>query len=610
MELFFMADRIAEEKIDQIRQSVDIVEIIGEYVQLKKQGRNYFGLCPFHGESTPSFSVSSDKQIFHCFGCGAGGNVYSFLMEIEGIPFQEAAIKLAEKANIELDISLSSNGPAKSVSPERQAMLDAHELLRKFYHHLLVNTKDGQHALEYLLQRGFNRESIDKFQIGYSLNSWDFVYKFLTKREFSPEWMEKAGLIIKREKDGSYFDRFRDRIMFPIYDRNGNTIAFSGRTLGADEPKYLNSPETAIFNKSKILYNFHQAKPSIRKTQQAVLFEGFADVIAADRSGVENGIATMGTSLTEEHISLIKQNVQSVTICYDSDKPGIEAAFRAGNALTDAGCNIKVALMSDGLDPDDYIKKNGPEKFRNEVIGASMTWMAFKFLYYRRGKNLQFEGDRLAYIEEILKEISKLTNAVEKDHYLRQLASEFSLSLDALKQQQNTQEKQLFFSEKRKANVKNQTIEKPLPVKRTNDLQPKHHKAERCLIAHMLKDRDVAYKVQDLLQGNTFNVDEHQAIITYLFGFYEDHVSPDTSAFLTYIQDDNLRRIIANIEMMSINEEISSQELTDYIKQVLNYPKLLKIKEKEVELKEAERKSDVMKAAAIGIEINQLRKSL
>ncbi|MFF2447586.1 DNA primase [Neobacillus sp. NPDC058068] len=602
-----MADRIAEEKIDRIRQTVDIVEIISDYVQLKKQGRNYFGLCPFHGESTPSFSVSPDKQIFHCFGCGAGGNVFSFLMELEGISFQEAAIKLAAKVNVDLEINLSAAHGEKKVSKEFQAMHDAHELLRKFYHHLLVNTKEGQHALEYLLERGFTRESIDKFQIGYSLNSWDFVYKFLSKRDFSAEWMEKAGLIIRRERDGNYFDRFRDRIMFPIHDRNGKTIAFSGRSLGHDEPKYLNSPETAIFNKSKILYNYHLARPSIKKMQHAVLFEGFADCIAADRSGVENGIATMGTSLTDEHIALLRQSVQSVTICYDSDKAGIEAAFRAGNHLNNAGFQIKVAMMADGLDPDEYIKKKGPDKFRNEVIGASLTWMAFKFLYFRRGKNLQIEGDRLAYIEVIIKEISKLDKAVERDHYLRQLAAEFSLSLDALNQQQ----KQMFFAEKRVSAGKKESVNKPvLIVKQVNELKPAHFTAERRLIAHMLKNRDVAYKVQDLLAGNTFNNDEHQAIITYLLGFYEEHEEPDSSAFLTYIQDGNLRRMVANIEMMSINDELSNQELTDYIKQVLNYPKLLKIKEKEVELKEAERQGEFSRAAEIGNEINQLRKSL
>lgn len=607
MELFFMADRIADEKIDQIRQAVDIVEVISDYVQLKKQGRNYFGLCPFHGENTPSFSVSSDKQIFHCFGCGAGGNAFTFLMELEGISFQEAAVKLAEKANIELQVNFSHDGKEKRISKDLQSMQDAHELLRKFYHHLLVNTKEGQHALEYLLKRGFTRESIDKFQIGYSLNSWDFVYKFLTKRDFPPEWMEKAGLIIKREKDGTYFDRFRDRVMFPIFDRNGKTIAFSGRSLGADEPKYLNSPETAIFNKSKILYNFHLARPSMKKTQQAVLFEGFADVIAADRAEVENGIATMGTALTEEHISLLRQNVQSVLICYDSDKAGIEAAYRAGRLLGDTGLQLKVAMMPENKDPDEYINKFGPEKFRNEVISASLTWMSFKFLYFRRGKNLQLEGDRLTYIEEIIKEISKLPMAVERDHYLRQLAAEFSLSLDALKQQQ----KQIFFAEKKKSNATNVPLNKTIikPVK-VNDLKPAHINAERYLIAHMLKNRDVAYKVQELLQGQTFNVDEHQAIITYLFGFYEEHLQPDSSAFLSYIQDDNLRSLVANIEMMSINDELSNQELNDYIKQVLNYQKMLKIKEKELEEREADRNKDYKKAAAIAMEIIQLRKSL
>ncbi|WP_042355021.1 DNA primase [Bacillus rubiinfantis] len=607
-----MADRIAEEKIDQIRQAVDIVEIISDYVQLKKQGRNYFGLCPFHGENTPSFSVSPDKQIFHCFGCNAGGNVFSFLMELEGLTFQEAVLRLADKANIELEIKNVNTGQHESkASRESQAMKEAHELLRKFYHHLLVNTKEGQHALEYLFERGFTQAAINKFQIGYSLDSWDFVVKFLSKRNFPPELMEKAGLIIRRERDGTYFDRFRGRIMFPIFDSHGNTIAFSGRSLGREDPKYLNSPETAIFHKSKVFYNYHQAKTSIKKLQHAVLFEGFADVIAADRAGIDNGIATMGTSLTNDHISILRQSVQSVIICYDSDNAGIEAAFRAGKMLHDeAGVSIKVAMMPDGLDPDEYIKKNGTEKFRREVIDASLTWMGFKFVFFRRGKNLQLEGDRLSYIEEIIREISKLQHAVERDHYLRQLSAEFSLSLDALKQQQ----KQVYFAEKRKGSKgksKGESHVKPVIISSTTkELKPAYYTAERHLIAHMLKDRDLVYRVQDMLSGNMLNVDEHQAILTYLIEFYEGHAEPDSAAFLTYIQDDKLRRIVATIEMQSINEELTHQELLDYIKQVLNYKKMLKIKEKEEEQNEAERQKDFLKAAAIANEIIQLRKSL
>ncbi|MCQ6273648.1 DNA primase [Bacillus sp. V3B] len=603
-----MSDRIAEEKLNEIRQASDIVDVISEYVQLKKQGRNYVGLCPFHGENTPSFSVSSDKQVYHCFGCGAGGNVFSFLMEIEGLSFQEVSLKLADKANIDLGTSISTLDNSKSVSNDVKQMIDAHNLLRKFYHHLLVNTKEGQNALEYLLKRGFTLQSIDKFQIGYALDSWDFDYKFLTNKNFPPELMEKAGLIIKRDQDGSFFDRFRDRIMFPIYDRNGQTIAFSGRSLGENTPKYLNSPETIIFNKSKILYNYHLARPTIRKRQQAVLFEGFADVIAADRSGVENGVATMGTSLTDEHVSILKRNVQSVTICYDSDSAGIEAAFRAGDMLNQANCQVKVAIMPDEMDPDDYVKKFGAEKFRNEIIDGSMTLMGFKMLYYRRGKNLQDEGNRLLYIEEVLQEIGRLEKAVQKDFYIRQLADEFNLSLEALKEQERQYDKK---HQRKEQNQQNKVLQKPMMMTRQADrIKPAFHNAERSLIAHMLRSREVAYRVQELMEGHTFNIDEHQAIITYLYGFYESDHSPDLNSFLSYIDDEKLRRMIVDIEMMPLNGEISDQELMDYINQVLKYQKMLMIKEKEAELKEAERYKDLERAKVLLADIQQIRKTL
>ncbi|WP_043933910.1 DNA primase [Bacillus sp. EB01] len=599
-----MAERIPEEKINQIRQSVDIVDVISDYVQLKKQGRNYFGLCPFHGENSPSFSVSPDKQIFYCFGCGAGGNVFSFLMELEGASFSEAALKIAERSGIELEISQTPGGDPKRHA-ELQPYFDAHELLRKFYHHLLVNTKEGQEPLEYLLDRGFTRESIDKFQIGYSMDSWEFTATYLQKRGFMPEIMEKAGLLVRRERDGTYLDRFRNRIMFPILDHNGKTIAFSGRALGDEKPKYLNSPETAIFNKSKTLYNFNHAKPVIRRHHQAVLFEGFADVISADRAGVENGIATMGTSLTDEHIAMIRRNTQAVTICYDSDNAGIEAAYRAGNMLAKAGIEIKVAMMPDGLDPDDYIKKFGSERFRNEIIESSHTWMSFKFLYFRRGKNLQNEGDRLAYIEKIVSEISKLPMAIEKDHYLRQLSSEFSLSLEALKQQ-------MAASSPKSTNQ----VTEPPPVARKqvyrhiSGLKPAYYNAERRLIAHMLRSKDTAYVIQDMLEGNTLNDDDHQAIITFLFGYYEEKEQFILSEFLDYIGDEKLRRLVADIEMMTLNEELADQELNDYIHQVLKHQKMLKINEKRAQLKEAEAQKDYLRAGQLGIEIIQMQKSL
>lgn len=598
--------RIEDEKINQIREAVDIVDLIGEYVQLKKQGRNYFGLCPFHGENSPSFSVSTEKQIFHCFGCGAGGNIFTFLMDIEGYSFVESAKVLAEKGNVPLDVEINKDSKRSNMPAGSQQMVEAHDLLRKFYHHLLVNTKEGQDALEYLLKRGFTEKTIEKFQIGYSLDSWDFVSKFLLKRGFPAEYMEQAGLIIYREKDESYFDRFRNRVMFPIMDHQGNTIAFSGRAMGDDEPKYLNSPETPIFNKSKTLYNFHHARPHIRKKEQAVIFEGFADCISAVGAGVENAVATMGTALTDQHIQLLKRNTDQILICYDSDSAGLNAANRAVNMLQDHEFSVKVALMPDNLDPDDYIKEFGEKSFVSEVIGASLTYMAFKMHYLRRGKNVNNEGDRIQYIEEVLKEISRLPNAVERDHYLRQLSSEFSLSLDALEQQQ----RQVFFTERKKGTLPQPAAQKKMALQYEHKLKPAHHNAETKLIAHMLKSRDMTFKIQQLLGQTVFHVDEHQAIITYLYAFYEDGHEPDTSFFLTYLPDPNLRRIVSEIEMMSVNEEVTDKELTDCINQVLKYEKLLKIKEKQVEEKDAVRRSDYVTAAQIAMEIIKLRKML
>ncbi|MED4688310.1 DNA primase [Peribacillus frigoritolerans] len=601
-----MNGRIEDEKINQIREAVDIVDLIGEYVQLKKQGRNYFGLCPFHGENSPSFSVSTEKQIFHCFGCGAGGNIFTFLMDIEGYSFVESAKVLAEKGNVPLEVEINKDSKRSNMPAGAQQMVEAHDLLRKFYHHLLVNTKEGQDALEYLLKRGFTEETIEKFQIGYSLDSWDFVSKFLLKRGFPAEYMEQAGLIIFREKDESYFDRFRNRVMFPIMDHQGNTIAFSGRAMGDDEPKYLNSPETPIFNKSKTLYNFHHARPHIRKKEQAVIFEGFADCISAVGAGVENAVATMGTALTDQHIQLLKRNTDQILICYDSDSAGLNAANRAVNMLQDHEFSVKVALMPDNLDPDDYIKEFGEKSFVSEVIGASLTFMAFKMHYLRRGKNVNNEGDRIQYIEEVLKEISRLPNAVERDHYLRQLSSEFSLSLDALEQQQ----RQVFFTERKKGTLPQPAAQKKMALQYEHKLKPAHHNAETKLIAHMLKSRDMTFKIQQLLGQTVFHVDEHQAIITYLYAFYEDGHEPDTSFFLTYLPDPNLRRIVSEIEMMSVNEEVTDKELTDCINQVLKYEKLLKIKEKQVEEKDAVRRSDYVTAAQIAMEIIKLRKML
>ncbi|OAS85041.1 MULTISPECIES: DNA primase [Metabacillus] len=603
-----MGNRIPEELIEKIQRTSDIVDVVSEYVQLKKQGRNYFGLCPFHGEKSPSFSVSADKQIFHCFGCGAGGNVFSFLMQHEGYAFIEAAQHLADKANIEMPSLTPVDQVQQSVSKDAEKMIEAHELLKKFYHHLLVNTKEGQQALDYLLNRGFTKEIIDTFEIGYALDSWDFISKFLVKRGFDGSMMEEAGLLVKKNNSDEYFDRFRNRIMFPIADHHGMTIAFSGRVLGDEKPKYLNSPETKIFNKSKLLYNFHRARVHIRKNQQAILFEGFADVISSTRSGVQNAIATMGTSLTDEQAKIIRRNVSEIIICYDSDSAGIEATVRASKILKDAGCRIKVAMIPDGLDPDDYIKKFGSEKFKNDVIGASVSLMTFKMSYYRRGKNLQNEGERLQYIENVILELSKLESAVEKEIFLKQISREFDLSMEVLKDQLHQKEQQIKPQKASPQKSIDQQHRKRAPIQ-SKRLLPAFHTAERMLIGHMLRSKDFAEKVLERL-GLQFNIEEHKAIVTYLYGFYEEGNEENVSSFLSRLPSPELQHIVSNIAMITLNTEVSEQELSDYIKQVLNHQKMLMIKEKEAEKNEAERNKQFKEAAQIAMEIIQLNQAL
>jgi DNA primase len=602
-----MGNRIPDELIEKIQRTSDIVDVISEYVQLKKQGRNYFGLCPFHGEKSPSFSVSADKQIFHCFGCGAGGNVFSFLMQHEGYTFIEAAQHLADKENIELP-TLAPSEKTTSVSKDTEKMIAAHELLKKFYHHLLVNTKEGQHAFDYLLNRGFTKEVIDEFEIGYALDSWDFIAKFLVKRGYDASLMEEAGLLVKKNNSDDYFDRFRNRIMFPIMDHQGMTIAFSGRVLGDEKPKYLNSPETKIFNKSKLLYNFHRARVHIRKNQQVILFEGFADVISSTRSGVEQAIATMGTSLTEDQAKIIRRNVSEVTICYDSDSAGIEATIRASKILKDAGCKVKVAMIPDGLDPDDYIKKFGSEKFKNDVIGESVSLMTFKMNYFRRGKNLQNEGERLQFIENVITELSKLENAVEKEIFLNQLSKEFELSMEVLKEQLHQKEKKSQHQQVPQQDKSDLQHRKRAPIQ-SKRLLPAFHTAERMLIGHMLRSKDFAEKVLDRL-GLQFNIEEHKAIATYLYGYYEEGNEENVSSFLSKLPSPELQHIVSNIAMISLNTEVSEQEISDYIKQVLNHQKMLMIKEKEVEKNEAERNKLYKEAAQIAMEIIQLKQAL
>lgn len=600
-----MGSRISEEKLEKIRNSVDIVDVISEYVQLKKQGRNMIGLCPFHGEKTPSFSVSAEKQLYHCFGCGAGGNAFSFIMAIEGLEFLDSVKRLGAQVNIDLP-ELEKN-EAPSATNEQNVMVAGSELAAKLYHHLLVQTEQGQGAREYLLQRGFNTEMIETFSIGFAPDSWDTLTLFFEKRKVRLDLMEQIGLFAKRDFDGKLFDRFRNRIIFPIWNKDGKVVGFGGRVLGNEQPKYLNSSDSKIFNKSNILYGLHIARMEIRKKNEAVLFEGYVDVISAWQAGVKNAVATLGTAITEQQAKLIRRNAETVIICYDSDHAGLRATYRAIGILEAYNCYVKVARLPEGFDPDDFIRKYGPERFRSEVIEANQTPMAFKMDYLRKGRNLQNEGERMKYIEEVLYEITSLSRAIERDHYLRQLGEEFSLSLDALKQE-------LYRLNKHKKRQGIDQTSNDIPKMKSTfitqkKLLPAFHNAEKILLAYMMKDITVALAVQEKIRGD-FNIDEYHAIAAHLYAYYGEDNEPNSSQFIQRLQDEKLSRIATEIAMMAISEELSEEELNDYLKLITNYPKVVEIEKKEKVRKEAENKEDHTQAARIAMEIIQMKKEL
>lgn len=355
-------------QVEDVRAAADIVKIIGDYVQLRKAGANMMGLCPFHQEKTPSFAVHPGKQIFHCFGCGVGGDVFKFIMLVDNLSFPEALERLAEKVGITLVQAGQKRKDSKS--HERAALYKVHEAAAKFYAGQLTGTSEGRAARAYLLDRGLQDEVIGRFLLGYAPREGRALTRHLSSLGFDDETAEKSGLVLRDAGGDRRFDRFRGRIIFPIANESGKVIAFGGRALGDEQPKYLNSPETPIYTKSRVLYHLDSAGKTIRKQDYAILVEGYMDCIAVDSGGVENVIASCGTSFTDAQIALLARYSRRVVVNYDPDSAGIAATERSLNALLEAGFEVKVLALPDGLDPDSFIRKQGAAEYRRLLAEA------------------------------------------------------------------------------------------------------------------------------------------------------------------------------------------------------------------------------------------------
>lgn len=417
--------RYSDEIIDEVRQNNDIVDIISQYVHLKRSGRNYFGLCPFHNEKSPSFSVSPEKQIFHCFGCGVGGNVFTFLTKIEGINFVEAIQMLADKANIQLPTLENNQDSAREILKAK--VYKVNEFTANFYHENLYKPQ-AKEAQEYIKKRKLTNDTLKAFKIGFS-GKFDELYQELKKQGFEEREILESGLVNKNER-GQFIDRYRNRLMFPICDLRGRVIAFGGRVLDDSKPKYINSPENVVYSKGRHLFGLNVAKKyDIKK--KLLIVEGYMDVISLHQRGIHNVVASLGTALTQQQGYLLRNSTEQIILSYDSDEAGQTAKLRAMEILQNMGCDIRVLQMEGAKDPDEFVIKYGNARFQN-VIDKAISVIEFKVKILRQELNLDSTNDKIKFLNEIAKLISKIDNNMEREIYIEKISKEYDVSKEAI----------------------------------------------------------------------------------------------------------------------------------------------------------------------------------
>jgi DNA primase len=423
--------------------------------------------------------------------------------------------------------------------------------------------------------------------------------------------MEQGGLLSARSS-GGYVDKFRDRILFPICDVKGRVIAFGGRAMGEVQPKYMNSPESMLFNKSSSLYNFHQARAMIRKNRQVVLFEGYVDVVKAWEAGVTNGVATMGTALTEEHAERLKRNVDEVIVCYDGDNAGQTAALKSINTLEKAQLHVKIAMLPDGLDPDEYIGRHGAENFQREVLETAVPTIKYRLVFERKKFNLQQVDGKRRYLDVAIRMIAELSSPIDREHYARELSADFQYSMDAIKQEMNEQ-RQEFLKKQQTGDNKHQSWNNDMNIGRVSEQAPSllkaFHNSEKKLLSAMIHDSQIAEYVHKRLDDH-FNVEAHAALAAYLYAYYAQGNAPDASRYIATLQDEQLESVASSILMLDDHEANNAQAIDDYIRVILHYPQLQAIEQKSQDMQRADQAGDKMLAAQIQIEIMTLKQKL
>jgi len=536
--------RVPPEKIDEIRNATDIIEIIGSVVRLKKRGKSYLGLCPFHTEKTPSFTVSADRQMYHCFGCGVGGNVFTFLMEFEKVSFPEALRTLAEKAGIAL--------PAPSADDQQTASLQEQyfQILREaglYYYQALTGTTEGKFALDYFHRRGFSDETIRMFGLGYAPRGWNAFVTFSGEKKIRPEDLEKTGLA-RRRPDGTWYDYFRGRAMFPVFTPTGRVVGFGARKLYEDDPiqgKYINSPETLVYDKSRILYGLNQAKESIRELDGAILVEGYADLISVFQAGFHNIVASSGTALTKDQIQLLGRYTKTITLVYDADSAGSQASLRGVDLLHENGLDVRVARLPHGEDPDTFVRTAGAAGFRS-LLENAVSFVDFIALTAEEAGLFATPEGQAKTVRSIVRSIARITDELKRDFYIKQVAQKYRLYESTL---HRALEKEL--GEERKSAGRE---ERPAPKRAENPAAGPGHAAaelqpgERDLLHAMLDGgTEIVQWVFSQITLDDFVHPEGRRLAELLMESAEAGTPVDPARIVSSADDPDLRRFVADI---------------------------------------------------------------
>jgi DNA primase len=586
--------QIPEDVIEKIKEQNDIVDIISENVRLKKSGRNYTGLCPFHNDKSPSFSVSSDKQIYKCFSCGEAGNVITFVMKYKRFTFVEAAKYLADKANIPLEIAGQDND---KVSRKKELLYKVNVDAARYY---FANLQKVKTAKEYFLKRGIKEETIKRFGLGYAQDGWKGIVTFLRNNGYKNDLLLEAGLISQNEKTGNVYDRFRNRVIFPVFDVKGKVIGFGGRVLDDSKPKYLNSPETMIFQKGINLYGLNFAVKNGLKEDYIIIVEGYMDLIALHQSGITNVAASLGTALTVNQARLLKRYVSKVIISYDADLAGQTATLRGLEILRNAGFDVKVLTVPEGKDPDEFVRNNGRDAFIRLAKDA-LPLIEYRIKKVAEGINLK-DGNELVKYGEKFADILLDLNPVEKDVYIKKISEETSIKeqalYDLLSQEMTKKQKDDNFVNKRELAGAKLYVE------------PAYLKAERALLKLMLKD-EFYEELKNVINLGDFIIEPHNKIYSLIL----QGKKADTNNIISYVEN-RCDDVESSKELIKIKEHeilaVTDKDrlISDYIKQIKCFKLKLQIEDLKKMQNRFEQNGEIEESIRIAMELTKLSEML